>query len=365
MNAGPKSLVSCERGAMLIMSLFATSLLVAMIFYVLGVGHAIHHGDRLHDAADSAAYAQAVMSARGMNLMSLLNMVKLSVVAVSTALVASALAASETIAWILSDHFRRIAFGWTIPFLSAVQLQATTKYLDQQKTFSEVTEAADHAQQALRTDLPLFAQWRASTLASSYDTVTGAFAAPLRFLPTKAEPQLNFCTRVFPYAHQITHKAFSSVPVSIVRDHARGTADALTVPLCMVSGVGSVRLNPDAHMGEEPFAHRLYSVGETIRNNEESGIRMATWRRNESAGGVGVLREKLSQVGLAQSEFYFAGASGEADMLWEMQWKARMRRFRAEAGFTEFAKACAIYGAGLNCPTLTTSLETGRELIVH
>lgn len=365
MKGSRPSLLSCERGAMLILSLFATSLLVALIFYVLSVGHAIHHGDRLRDAADSAAFSQAVISARGMNLMALLNMVKLSVVAVSTALVASALAASETIAWILSDHGRRILFGWTIPFLTAVQLQATTKYLDKRQTFSDLTSAADHAQQALKKELPMFAQWRSSTLATSYETVGGAFVAPLRNLPVENESTVNFCARVFPYSHTITHKAFSKVPMPPVRDHARRDADAVTSPLCMVSGVTSFRLKADAHLGDEPFQERLYSFGESIRNNEESGIRMATWRRDEDAGGVGRLREKLSQVGLAQAEFYFDGASTEADMLWDMSWKARMRRFRGEEGFSDFARGCASHASWIDCGTVANALQSGRALIVH
>jgi len=359
-----RNLWTCQRGATLVMSLFASTLLVSFLFYLLGVGQAIRHGDHLRDAADSAAYTQAAIGARGMNLMALMNMVKLSIVALSTALVATALAASETIAWILSSHFRRIVFGWTIPFLATVQLQATTRYLDKQKTFTEITEAADTAQQAMRKHLSTFAEWRANEVARAYGGISGAFASPVDALPTEPEPQVNFCARVSPYAHLITHKAFESVPKEIVRSHARVVADALQPPVCMVSNVTTQRLIPKAHLGDEHFNTRLYSFGAPLRENEESGVRISLWQQLIPTG-VGILRQKLSQVGTAQAEFYFDGTAPEAETLWHMRWKARMRRFRGEAGMRDFSKRCSLRGAALDCPIISQSLQQGRNLIIH
>lgn len=360
-----RRLVSCQQGAVLVIVLFAGSLLIGLLFYLLGLGHALRHGDAFRDAADSAAFSAAVIEARAMNLTALLNIVKLSVVAVSVGLQAVALGALQTIAWIKGRRWRRIAYGWSIPFLVAVELQALNSYSSNQGNFAEVLRAADRAQQALREESSAIAERRASEIAADYDFVDGAFIGPLRPLPTESEPRADFCRRVAPYAGGIANRAFQSVPLAPVKNRARGQALGLITPLCMASGVSSVRLAAGSEMGGEAFQLRAYSVGETIRDNEESGVRVATWRRDEDGGNVARLRRDLSQIGVAQAEFYFAGAAGRADQLWNMDWQARLRRVRVDDGFQAFESGCLRRGGSGACAGVARALRDGQELIIH
>jgi len=70
-----RGLVLDQGGATMVMGVFMAVLLVGMIYYVWGVGDAVMHRERMQDASDTAAFSAAVMHARGMNLLALLNMV--------------------------------------------------------------------------------------------------------------------------------------------------------------------------------------------------------------------------------------------------------------------------------------------------
>ncbi len=356
-----RSLVAHTDGAVLVLALFASSLLIGLLFYVLGVGRAIRHGETLRDAADAAAFSAAAMSAKGMNLMALMNMVKVSVVAVAVALQAVALGALQTIAWIKSDWWRRLVYGWTIPFLVSIQVKALTTYTKNHDTYASTLRAAHDVQMALRDELPEIAQARATDMASAFENVSGAFLAPIRSLPTEDESQDNFCARVFPFATGITHRAFEGVPMGAVKDRARSFARDNVPMLCRLSGVTSQQLVADATMGSEAFAVRAYAYGDALRANEEQGVRVALWRRDEDGGNTARLRGALSRMSLAQAEFYF---EGDGEPMWNMRWRARFRRFTAKDNFAAFARACPRHLSG-DCGTLSSALQAAQELILH
>lgn len=358
---GRRSLVAGEDGAVLVVALFASSLLIGLLFYVLGVGRAIRHGETLRDAADAAAFSAAAMSARGMNLMALMNMVKVAVVAVSVALQAVVLASARTIGWIKSSWWRRAVYGWTIPFLVVIQVQAATRYLENQDAYTSTLRAANDVQRALKEDLPRLAAQEAQRVAAAFEGVDGAFFAPLRGLPTEADTQQDFCARVFPHASGITHEAFEGVPLEPVRGYARARAREFNASLCMLSGVTSERLAGDAEMGGEAFAVRAFSHGPPLRSTEEEGVRVAVWRNDEDGGNVARLRSALTRIGLAQAEYYH---DGPGEPMWSMNWRARFRRFRSGDGFAAFASACPRH-VGTQCATIAQALRAGEDLIVH
>src|SRR5690606_7346893 len=64
-----------QRGATMVMGVFIAVLLVGMIYYVWGIGDAIMHRERMQDASDTAAFSAAVIHARGMNMLALINVV--------------------------------------------------------------------------------------------------------------------------------------------------------------------------------------------------------------------------------------------------------------------------------------------------
>ena len=71
---GP-TLVRDVKGAVMLVSLFLGLLLVGSLYYVLGVGDAVLYRRVMQDGADAGAFAASVISAKGMNLHALLNVV--------------------------------------------------------------------------------------------------------------------------------------------------------------------------------------------------------------------------------------------------------------------------------------------------
>lgn len=71
----PRSLLNDERGAIMVMGLFFACLLIGAMWSMKGLGDAILFRHRMQEAADHEVFASAVVHARGMNLISALNVV--------------------------------------------------------------------------------------------------------------------------------------------------------------------------------------------------------------------------------------------------------------------------------------------------
>jgi hypothetical protein len=76
------SLIRDERGAVLLMGVFMCSALVGMLWYVAGIGDAIIYRERLQEAADAAAFSTAVLNARAMNVVVMINLIMACVLGV-------------------------------------------------------------------------------------------------------------------------------------------------------------------------------------------------------------------------------------------------------------------------------------------
>jgi hypothetical protein len=76
------SLLRAERGAAMVAGLLFAVFLLAMVFYVLGIAEVVLFRERMQDAADTAAFAAAVVHARGMNLIALINLTMAALLAI-------------------------------------------------------------------------------------------------------------------------------------------------------------------------------------------------------------------------------------------------------------------------------------------
>jgi len=75
-----------DRGAAIVMGVVFAVFVLSMLYYVIGIGEAMHYRERMQDAADSAAFSGAIMHARGMNTIVLINLIMAAVLAVLVAL---------------------------------------------------------------------------------------------------------------------------------------------------------------------------------------------------------------------------------------------------------------------------------------
>jgi hypothetical protein len=81
-EAAAQSLLEDQRGAVMLTGLFMAFCLIGALWYVIGIGEALIFRDRMQEAADSAAFTAAVMNAKGMNFISVCNIVMLLLVMV-------------------------------------------------------------------------------------------------------------------------------------------------------------------------------------------------------------------------------------------------------------------------------------------
>ncbi|HMA93236.1 MAG TPA: hypothetical protein VKP30_11155 [Polyangiaceae bacterium] len=83
---------SSDSGAVLVIGVFMCACMVGILWYLAGIGDAILFRERLQEASDAVALSSAVLHARGMNLIVLLNLIMACVLAVRVALKALQLA---------------------------------------------------------------------------------------------------------------------------------------------------------------------------------------------------------------------------------------------------------------------------------
>ena len=356
-----RSLIADERGAIMVIGLFAAALLIGFLYYVLGIGQALHHTERMQDGADSGAYSVAVMHARAMNLLALINMIELSVVALVSALLAVIAACVATIAWILAGgYWRWIAYGWVIPFLIIVMADAASTYSDASDSIDAIHDASERAQEVLIEDLPEIASFRANRIVNDHFSppVRAAFSFPLTDLPVEDGSVFDMCLRAYPYAFASAWLALGDVPA--LANRARGYAAAFIPVFCLAQGIEPKRVEDDAELGGEDFQLRVFAIGDPLPTLGESGVKMATWQYDDSGGGrTAHLRSVLSRAKLSQAEYYFDGHEGHSSMLWHMGWRARMRRFRSPDHYGSFGAECALFsGEGALCAELAVYFQT-------
>jgi len=94
-----------ERGAILVMGIFMCACMVGILWYLAGIGDAIVYRERMGEAADATAFTAAVLHARGMNLLVMINLIMACILAVRVAL---------KVAYIVLNALA-IAFAWFPP----------------------------------------------------------------------------------------------------------------------------------------------------------------------------------------------------------------------------------------------------------
>src|SRR5690606_8692715 len=79
-------LVECDRGAVMVATIFMALFLVAVLYMVIGLGRTLTMKEGMQDAADAAAYSSAIFNARGMNLIVFINLLMAALVSVLIAI---------------------------------------------------------------------------------------------------------------------------------------------------------------------------------------------------------------------------------------------------------------------------------------
>lgn len=210
-----------ESGAIMVIGVFMGLFLVGMLYYLMGVGQAILFRERMQDAADSVTFSYAMMNARGMNLIVLINFIMACLMAILIFI-----KAVELVLITLEVIVAAICCGcgpWCPPccgFCPVIEptesaREAVADFYDATKeVIDPIIEAAHTAEVAVRNGWPVLSQVRAVMESQNYNPPV-AFGAALPFyraLPTEDSTLTDLCNHARDLLKRQLHNIFGVLP---------------------------------------------------------------------------------------------------------------------------------------------------------
>jgi hypothetical protein len=182
----PPQVAADDRGAIMVMGIFMCTLLVGALWYIAGVGDALLFHERMQEAADSVAFSAAIIEARGMNIIVLINLIMAAILAIRVAINMIKLACT-----VLAAVFAAIAL---IPFCewAAAPAEACADG-------AETMEDADEDTTTPINDalIALNAAWTGVAKATPLAAIAGGVEMETNYKPTvivNPDPTLGYTT---------------------------------------------------------------------------------------------------------------------------------------------------------------------------
>lgn len=125
------------------------------------------------------------------------------------------------------------------------------------------------------------------------------------------------------------------------------------------------RVIDGATLGDENFQIRALIQADSNSLVADQLVRLTLWNQQEPKDDtLGVLRS-LGGYSVAQAEYFYDGTEGAGEWMWNMKWRARLRRFRLPDGgaLTAIQAACGT-ALGSACGVLNTFSRMG-DVVVH
>lgn len=346
-----RSVVADDRGAIMVIGVFMAMLVTGFLYYIVGIGNTLVYRERLQDAADAIAFSGAVVHARGMNIIAMINIVLLILMTIFIAMRIVERAVFGLM--VACGTLLILVCGEAVPALEAAD-QVLLRIIDgySRGVLQPALQLGHTAQEAVRNTFPGIAQGRVvlATVSGTYrppaDVGLLLPVVPYRRLPVKPIP-LNDPERPGPMGLNVRA--------------GRAVGNALTYPLqaFIPSGIRSLvaswfgrigtALGPpdrpswrnyDLDIGDGSCTDGLpgqsceYSQlrGVAVASNTPftrnvQGVSVATLGRGAGGGVLGAF-EAFTHVGLAQAEYYYDGTEDRDEWMWHMYWRARFRRVR-------------------------------------
>jgi hypothetical protein len=175
-----------DRGAIMVMGIFMCTLLVGALWYIAGIGDALLFHERMQEAADSVAFSAAIIEARGMNIIVLINLIMAAILAIRVAINMIKLACT-----VLAAAFAAIA---AIPFCewAAIPAEACAEGAEaMEEADEETTGPINDALEALNT------AWNGVAKATPLAAIAGGVEMETNYKPTvlvNPDPTLGYTT---------------------------------------------------------------------------------------------------------------------------------------------------------------------------
>lgn len=156
------------RGAVMVIAVFMAAIAIACLYFLTGIGDAILAQERMQDAADAAAFSSAVIHARGMNLLALINIIMASLLAILVLLsmLSSIFGLGSQILKFGSFFVPALAAG-VVPLRTAAKLAKDAETTAKPKV-EQLLKAAQKMQAPLRRAIPVIASVNAADLAKNH-----------------------------------------------------------------------------------------------------------------------------------------------------------------------------------------------------
>ncbi|HEY8428456.1 MAG TPA: hypothetical protein VIL20_08790 [Sandaracinaceae bacterium] len=381
-------LLADQRGATMVMGVFIAMLLVGMIYYVWGIGDAIVFRERMQDASDTAAFSAAVIHARGMNMLALINMVMAALAFVSAtlatiaAMIGYAAAAAGLVCAGCGPWCGFCCSACPYAVRHGIEYVRADRYANNVERITKTIARGLHGYAVgIRYGVPLAAQAKVVSYGTSvYAPVTQlGVMAPLRLQLPAQDDETNWpCNeKVLPWVRIAAPAGvliFGSTSIYMGIGVIAGEADAGRITRNMWCRDGFFqRITDDAQdMGNDEYQVQAYMIGDQHLEWTQKGVAAATWGQDSSEGQFYTNLAKMGRISFAQAEFYyhndggFLGLGGDDDWqewLWHMNWRARLRRWRLSAtGLGAVMEAC---GGGAACSALGGLGNAIDGVVVH
>jgi hypothetical protein len=367
----PKGLLADQRGATMVMGVFMAAMLVGMIYYVWGIGGAVVHRERLQDAADTAAFGAAVIEARGMNLIALLNTIMLVLAIIGTAwqivpyiiffaatfATAECLELLEACCWYSGCciYACESAIEHWIDFADSLDTAD-----DWDSRISNAISMMNRAANAVDVGAPAMAQalviaygtdvyrpttdWGAADIIPLVDTLEAEdddsdwVCGNDAWIPGLDDGELGDTPSIFGFGTAAASVIFAAMSTRTTSWFWEGTIPGLELgwlmeqdEYCDGDPNSFIRVPEESWLGEEEFQVRTLMHGEPMFAWTTQGVAVANWGRMEGTDSYLAMipPDVANSTAFAQAEYYWEHTEGDVKQEWVFspRWRARMRRF--------------------------------------
>jgi len=204
-----------DRGAIILMGIPMVFFMIGMLYFVVGIGESIVARERLQDAADAGAFSAAIMHARGMNMIALVNQVMAALVAllVMVRLFQALMLAAAAVATALAFWTAGSSLAFVPPTTQAAA-QAQQAFDKLRQIINPMLTGLHVFELGIKYSMPVAAEARV------IDTVVGHYSPPAAFgfaipgsypLPVKPGKWPELCGKAGEYAGEMITFPFDAV----------------------------------------------------------------------------------------------------------------------------------------------------------
>jgi len=207
-----------ERGAIMVIALFFAIFGVAMLYTLVGTAQTIFLRERLQDAADSAALSGAVVQARSMNLLVLINIVMAALLAILVML--KAVESVAILGIILATALAWLTGGASLSAvapLKNLQQLMHEKYEAVKDPIHEALTTLHEASDAVKNGAPVVGLAIVEADIATHSAPTKGFVAPSRFdLPVQDDTFAVLCGKAGELPGDIASQALTDAGIPVV-----------------------------------------------------------------------------------------------------------------------------------------------------